>query len=50
MKILYVNVYRIQLKLYIDQDLNTFIKEQGKLKNKGLTLKKLGKEPQSRIK
>ena len=34
MKILYVNVYRIQLKLYIEQNLNTFIKEQEKLKIK----------------
>lgn len=34
MKILYVNVYRIQFKLYIEQNLNTFIKEQEKLKIK----------------
>lgn len=34
MKILYVNIYRIQLKLYIEQNLNTFIKEQEKVKIK----------------
>lgn len=34
MKILYANIYRIQLKLYVEQNLNTFIKEQEKVKIK----------------